>query len=45
MGVTEMIVMMMMEVKTSKHMVLRERQLSRELLLIRTEHRRFYILL
>ena len=38
MGVMEMTVIMMMEVKMSRHMVETERQLSRELLLISTEH-------
>ena len=43
-GVIEMIVMMMMEVKTSKHIVDTDRQLSSELLLILTWHSLFFMM-
>lgn len=38
-----MIVIMMMEVKTSKHIVQTERQLRRELLLMLTVHNLFFM--
>lgn len=43
MGVMLMIVIMMMEVKTSKHIVQTERQLRRELLLMLTVHNLFFM--
>ena len=41
MGVMEMSVMMMMEANTSRHMVETDKQLSKELLWILTEHSLF----
>ena len=43
MGVMLMIVIMMMEVKTSKHIVQTERQLRSELLLMLTVHNLFFM--